>query len=162
MRKNHELKSWDLYTDGSCLKNPGGVGGWACVIIPPSHNMIKLSGYVPSTTNQQMELAAVIQGLRYIPEDVYVDVYSDSRYVCDGFNKNWIESWSNNGWINSKKEPVKNVELWKALKAASLHKHAKFHWVKGHASNPLNNECDRMAREVIDFNLKMKSLIKEI
>ena len=140
-----------LYTDGSCIQNPGGNGGWACVIITPQQYPIKISGFSPSTTNQRMELTAVIQGLGAIPDGSIVDVYSDSAYVCNAVNQKWLSKWKRIGWVNSKKEPVANIDLWKQFDMLLLNREVALHWVKGHADNPINNECDKLAKEIINF-----------
>ena len=136
-----------LYTDGACSGNPGP-GGWGAVLI---FNGIEkeLSGANPSTTNNIMEITAVIEGLKALKRPCNVNIYSDSAYVVNCFEKDWINNWINNNWVNSKKEPVKNKELWlELLNLTKLH-NVTFNKVKGHSNVKYNNRCDELARNVI-------------
>jgi ribonuclease HI len=139
------MKKVDLYTDGACSGNPGA-GGYCAILIYNGIDKI-ISGSEALTTNNRMELLAVIRGLEALKEPCLVDVYSDSQYVVDAFNQGWIEQWKNNAWRNANKKEVKNIDLWQALLALlSVHK-VTFIKVKGHADNELNNKCDKIAVE---------------
>ena len=136
-----------LYTDGACSGNPGP-GGWGAVLI---FNGIEkeLSGANPSTTNNVMEITAVIEGLKALKRPCNVNIYSDSAYVVNCFEKDWINNWIKNNWVNSKKEPVKNKELWLELyNLTKIHK-VTFNKVKGHSNVKYNNRCDELARSAI-------------
>ena len=136
-----------LYTDGACSGNPGP-GGWGAVLI---FNGIEkeLSGANPNTTNNVMEITAVIEGLKALKRPCNVNIYSDSAYVVNCFEKNWINNWIKNNWVNSKKEPVKNKELWlELLDLTKIHK-VTFNKVKGHSNVKYNNRCDELARNAI-------------
>lgn len=136
-----------LYTDGACSGNPGP-GGWGAVLI---FNGIEkeLSGANPNTTNNVMEITAVIEGLKALKRPCNVNIYSDSAYVVNCFEKNWINNWIKNNWVNSKKEPVKNKELWlELLNLTKIHK-VTFNKVKGHSNVKYNNRCDELARNAI-------------
>lgn len=137
------IKSVDLYTDGACSGNPG-IGGYCAILI---YNGIEkvISGYEINTTNNKMELLAVIKGLQCLKEPCKVNVYSDSQYVIDAFNKSWLDSWLINGWKTSNKKEVKNVDLWKILVELTKIHSVNFIKVKGHADNEYNNRCDKIA-----------------
>lgn len=141
------MKKVDIYTDGACSGNPGK-GGWASILI---YNGVEkeISGASPDTTNNRMELLAIIEGLRALKEPCDVTLYSDSAYSLDAFNKGWIDDWQKNNWRTSSKQEVKNVDLWRAL-LIEVAKH-KLTWVKvkGHADNEYNNRCDLLARSAI-------------
>ncbi len=143
------FKRVQLYTDGACSGNPGP-GGWGAILRFGERSK-ELSGHMPSTTNNRMELFAVISGLGALKEPCVVDVYSDSAYTVNAFNEHWIDNWQRNGWLNSEKKPVENSDLWKLLlQIMKLKKHqVTFHKVKGHADDPMNNRCDALAREAI-------------
>jgi ribonuclease HI len=137
------MKEVTIYTDGACSGNPGP-GGWGAVLI---FNDVKkeISGGSKDTTNNIMEMTAVIESLKMLKEPCKVTLYSDSAYVVNAFEQNWIDSWIQKGWINSKKEPVKNRELWEEL-IELINKHdVSFKKVKGHSTNELNNRCDYLA-----------------
>ena len=137
------MKNVILYTDGACSGNPGK-GGWGAVLIYKNIQK-EFSGYDPNTTNNKMELSAVINGLKLLKEPCEVDVYTDSAYVCNAFTENWIEKWKTNGFKTSKNKPILNYELWMELiSLCNIHK-VLFHKVKGHADNALNNLCDALA-----------------
>ena len=141
------MKKVILYTDGACSGNPGK-GGWGAVLIYNEYQK-EFSGYFEETTNNQMELFAVIQGLKKLKEPCEVDIYTDSAYVCNAFNKNWVDNWQKNGFKNSDKKPISNLELWKdLLKLCKVYK-TTFFKVKGHADNALNNLCDKLATDEI-------------
>ena len=136
-----------IYTDGACSGNPGP-GGWAAVLIY-NENRKEISGAKKETTNNIMELTAVIEALKLLKYPCEVDLYSDSAYVVNGFNQGWIYNWRKNNWRTSSKEPVKNKEIWEELyNLSKIHK-VNFIKVKGHSTNELNNRCDELAREAI-------------
>lgn len=145
------------YTDGSCLKNPDGEGGWACIVFDEFGNPTKCSGYSPSTTNQRMELLAVIKATRLVPDGCPIKIFSDSAYVCNSMSKGWLSGWVKNGWKTSSGAPVANKDLW-MLMLEAIEKHdITMVWVKGHASNIFNNECDKMARDISTFTNTTKT-----
>ena len=138
-----------VYTDGACSGNPGP-GGWG-VVLSYGGKSKELSGSVPNTTNNRMELFAVISALGALKEPCKVTVYSDSTYVVNAFGEGWIDNWQKNGWLNSAKKPVENSDLWKLLlQIIKIKKHEmSFNKVKGHSDDPLNNRCDELARAAI-------------
>ena len=137
------MKTVTLYTDGACSGNPGP-GGWGA-ILEFQGNEKELSGGEASTTNNRMELTAVIAGLSALKEPCIVELYSDSKYVIDGLSKGWAVSWRKNGWRKADKKPALNPDLWeKLLNLVEIHQ-LHYHWVKGHADNPKNNRCDQLA-----------------
>lgn len=145
---NHDTKTQvELYTDGACSGNPGP-GGWGAVLLYGPHKK-EISGFVLHTTNQRMELTAAIKGLEQLNRSCRVNLYSDSAYLVNGFTKGWIENWQRNGWLNAKKEPVSNSDLWQALAELSNIHDIKWIKVKGHSDNKWNNRCDALAREAI-------------
>ena len=137
------MKKVTLYTDGACSGNPGK-GGWGAVLIYGELEK-QMSGVAKVTTNNQMELTAVIEGLKALKEPCEVLVFSDSAYVVNAFNQNWIESWIKNNWRNSKKDPVANRELWEELIALTEKHKVTFNKVKGHAGDKYNEICDSLA-----------------
>ena len=137
------MKEVILYTDGACSGNPGP-GGYGAILI---HNGVEkeISGGEANTTNNKMEMLAVIKGLEMLKEPCSVSVYSDSAYVVNSIEKGWIYSWKKNGWRKADKKEVKNVDLWeRLLKQMEIHD-VKFLKVKGHSTDELNNRCDRLA-----------------
>ena len=140
-----ELTKVVIYTDGACSGNPGP-GGWGTILMAGNATK-ELSGGEAQTTNNRMELMAVIEGLSALKRPCEVEIYSDSAYVVNAFNQHWITNWQRNGWRNSAKAPVANDDLWKKLlELTSVHK-VTFIKVKGHADNEYNNRCDRLAVE---------------
>ena len=137
------MKTVTLYTDGACSGNPGP-GGWGAILIYGEVEK-ELSGGEKSTTNNRMELTAVIEGLSALKEPCYVELYSDSKYVIDGLSKGWAASWQKNGWKKADKKPALNPDLWEKLLELARRHVLRYHWVKGHADNPKNNRCDQMA-----------------
>ena len=132
-----------IYTDGSCLGNPGN-GGWAAIIIDgEKRNHIK--GSKKDTTNNQMELLAPIKALKKIPEGSNVQIFTDSKYVKSGITE-WIHNWKKNGWKTANKQPVKNKDLWTELDQMNSEFDIKWSWVKAHSTDELNNEVDLLAR----------------
>ena len=146
--------SCKIYTDGSCIGNPGK-GGWAAIIINNGKKKI-ISGSENYTTNNRMEIIAVIKALNTIKLKQAL-LITDSQYVKNGIEI-WIHKWKNNGWMTAEKKPVKNKDLWTKLDKIQKTKKIKWEWVKGHSSDKLNNEVDRIAREQaesIDYNEKI-------
>ena len=133
-----------IYTDGSCLGNPGK-GGWAAIIID-DNKKIQIKGSKKDTTNNQMELLAPIKALKKIPKGSNVQIFTDSKYVKSGITE-WIHNWKKNGWKTANKQPVKNKELWSQLDLMTSEFEIKWSWVKGHSTDKLNNEVDLIARE---------------
>lgn len=136
-----------LYTDGACSGNPGP-GGWGAILI---YGEIKkeLSGGETSTTNNRMELTAVIEGLKRLKFPCIVDIYSDSAYTVNAFQEGWVRNWEKGGWIKADKKPVLNADLWQELISLVRKHQVTFHKVKGHSDNKLNNRCDELARAAI-------------
>ena len=137
------MKTVTLYTDGACSGNPGP-GGWGAIL---EYNGVQkeLSGGEENTTNNRMELTAVIEGLSALKESCIVELYSDSKYVIDGLSKGWAVSWRKNGWKKADKKPALNPDLWERLLSLTEKHQMRYHWVKGHAENPYNNRCDELA-----------------
>ena len=139
------MKKVIIYTDGSCLGNPGR-GGWAAILcLVGSTARRELVGGARLTTNNRMELGGVIAALSALREACEVDLYTDSKYVCDAVEKGWLAGWQKRNWIKSDKKPVENRDLWEEiLRQTQIH---RIEWikVKGHADNPLNNRCDELA-----------------
>ncbi len=132
-----------IYTDGACSGNPGP-GGWAAILMAGGAKK-EMSGGERDTTNNRMELMAVIEGLKALKRPCKVDIYSDSAYVVNAFEQNWIGKWVRNGWKNSAKAEVANSDLWKELINLTTMHNVTFHKVKGHADNEFNNRCDELA-----------------
>ena len=137
------MKAVTVYTDGACSGNPGP-GGWGAVLLYGSHRK-EISGGAPATTNNRMELTAVIEALKLLKEPCQVALYSDSKYVIDALEKGWAWGWKRRGWAKSDKKPALNPDLWEELLRLTQTHKLEYHWVKGHASNPLNNRCDELA-----------------
>ena len=137
-----------IYTDGACSGNPGP-GGWGAILMYQG-NKKEISGGKKNTTNNEMELTAVIEALKMLKFPCQVDLYSDSAYVVNAFLQNWIGNWVKNNWKTSSKEPVKNQELWKELYELTKTHQVKFIKVKGHSDNEYNNRCDELARNAIE------------
>ena len=137
-----------IYTDGSCLNNPGN-GGWAAIIIN-NGKKTKIKGSKKNTTNNQMELLAPIKALKKIPKCSKVQIFTDSKYVKLGITE-WIYNWKKNGWKTANKKKVKNIELWKELDLLCDEFEIKWNWVKAHSTDKLNNEVDSIAREAANL-----------
>ncbi len=137
------MKKVDVFTDGACQGNPGP-GGWGAIL---RYNGVEkeLSGGDPETTNNRMELMAVISALEALKEPCEVTLCSDSQYVCNAISKGWARSWKKNGWRRSNKEPALNPDLWELLLQQLDRHHVTVNWVKGHAGHPENERCDRLA-----------------
>ena len=137
-----------IYTDGACSGNPGP-GGWGAILMY-NGNKKELSGGNKDTTNNIMEITAVLEALKALKFPCEVDLYSDSAYVVNCFNQGWIYNWLKKGWKTASGEPVKNKELWEQLYSLTKTHKVTFHKVKGHADNEFNNRCDELARNAID------------
>ena len=137
------MKKVTIYTDGACSGNPGA-GGWGAILQYNGHEK-EISGGDKLTTNNKMELLAVISALELLKEPCEVDLYSDSKYVIDSITKGWAVGWKARGWKKADKSPAKNIELWERLLNLLETHNVTFHWVKGHADNPYNNRCDELA-----------------
>ena len=137
------MKTVTIYTDGACSGNPGP-GGWGAILEYMGHEK-ELSGGEKSTTNNRMELTAVIKALQELKEPCTVELYSDSKYVIDALQKGWAVGWRKRGWIKSDKKPALNPDLWEELLGLVERHDLHYPWVKGHASNPKNNRCDELA-----------------
>ena len=136
-----------IYTDGSCIQNPGN-GGWAAIMLINNEKK-SISGFKKNTTNNQMELMAAIEALKKIPIGEEVQIYTDSKYVKVGITE-WIKKWSQNNWKTSSKKKVKNLELWKELSSISKKHKIKWLWIKGHAGDPINEEVDVLAKKAAE------------
>jgi len=137
------MKTVTLYTDGACSGNPGP-GGWGAILIFGEHKR-ELSGGERQTTNNRMELTAVIRGLEALKEPCIVELWSDSKYVIDALEKGWARGWQRRGWVKADKKPALNPDLWeRLLELCQVHK-VNLHWVKGHADDPYNERCDQLA-----------------
>lgn len=145
------MKTVTIYTDGACSGNPGP-GGWGAILLYNGHKK-ELSGGEARTTNNRMELTAVIQALSCLKEPCVVELWSDSKYIVDALEKGWAEGWRKKGWIKADKKPALNPDLWeKLLDLLEIHQ-LRCRWVKGHAENEFNNRCDQMA---VEESLKRK------
>lgn len=140
-----------IYTDGACSGNPGA-GGWGAILMAGT-NRKEFSGFDKETTNNKMELTAVIEALKKLKKPCNVELYSDSAYVVNAMAQGWLENWKSNGWRGADKKPVKNIELWKELDNLLLIHNVKFIKVKGHADNEFNNRCDALATGEIAKNI---------
>lgn len=137
------MKTVTIYTDGACSGNPGP-GGWGAILCYGPHQK-EISGGEKNTTNNRMELTAVIKSLELLKEPCTVELYSDSKYVIDALEKGWAKGWRARGWVKSDKKPALNPDLWGRLLELCEYHTVRTHWVKGHAENPYNNRCDEMA-----------------
>lgn len=137
------MKTVTIYTDGACSGNPGP-GGWGAILAYQGREL-ELSGGAPETTNNRMELMAVIEALGRLKEPCIVELYSDSKYVVDALEKGWVWGWKRRGWTKADKKPALNVDLWEALLPLVQRHDMRYHWVKGHAQNEKNNRCDQLA-----------------
>lgn len=144
------MKSITIYTDGACSGNPGP-GGWAGILMFGAHERL-VSGGEKETTNNRMELRAVVESLRALKEPCRVLLHSDSAYIVNAFNDGWIDNWIRRGWKTAGKKPVKNRDLWEALLTLMEDHDVQFVKVKGHADNDLNNRVDALAVEALNLN----------
>ena len=133
-----------IYTDGSCLGNPGA-GGWAAVIVDERNHREEIYGGAEHTTNNRMELTAAIKALEKISAGASVELFTDSNYLKNAFTNGWLVKWKSNGWRTATKNPVLNQDLWQELDALISSRTVKFNWVKGHAGNYFNERCDELA-----------------
>lgn len=140
-------KQVTIYTDGACSGNPGP-GGWGAILLHQDQKK-ELSGFEPDTTNNRMELTAVIEAIHALKTPCALSIYTDSAYVCNAFHNGWLQNWLNNGWKTASKRPVENQDLWLALLDVLRIHEFTFLKVKGHSDNPLNNRCDELARLAI-------------
>ncbi|MFD0711904.1 ribonuclease HI [Paenibacillus sp. GCM10027626] len=141
------MKEVEIYTDGACSGNPGP-GGYGAVLFYGKH-MKEISGGEKDSTNNRMEIRAVIEALKLLKEPCKAKVYSDSAYVVNCFHKNWLKGWLRNGWVNSKGQPVENRDLWQMLWSLMQQHQVTYIKVKGHSDNKWNNRCDELARAAI-------------
>lgn len=137
------MKSVEIFTDGACSGNPGP-GGYGAILRYKGKEK-EISGGEPHTTNNRMELLAVINALKLLKEPCEVQLYSDSQYVCNAFNLGWVEKWKSKNWMRTKNESVKNPDLWKELYSLCQTHKVTYNWVKGHDGHPENERCDRLA-----------------
>ena len=142
------MKKINMYTDGACKGNPGA-GGYACILVFGEHEKV-LSGGEAETTNNRMELSAVIAGLSALKEPCEVEICSDSKYIVSAINEGWLASWIKNNWKKSDKKPVLNVELWERLDALLAIHTVRFVWVHGHRGHAYNERCDLLATTFAD------------
>jgi len=140
----------EIFTDGACRGNPGP-GGWGALLRWNGQEK-KISGSAAHTTNNRMELQAAIEGLNALTQVCTVDLYTDSQYLRQGM-LSWMAQWKKKGWRNSKKEPVKNADLWQTLDALAMKHEIRWHWVKGHSGHPENEIVDELATRAIDLFL---------
>lgn len=139
-----------IYTDGACSGNPG-IGGWGAVIIIPKQDPIHLHGGTNQTTNNQMELTAAIESLKYFNKAQSIKIITDSKYMMNGIEK-WIIKWKKNGWITASKKPVKNKKLWEELDNLIIKHRISWEWIKGHTGLLYNEKADYLARKFIEEN----------
>ena len=144
MTKRKEI---ELFCDGACSGNPGP-GGWGAILRYRGHER-ELAGGAPQTTNNRMELTALIKGLEALKEPCRVTVVTDSAYVANGISKGWARGWQRNGWVKSDKKPALNAELWEALLLQVDRHEVDIQWVRGHSGHPENERCDRLAVEQV-------------
>ncbi len=140
------MAKYKVYTDGACSGNPGP-GGWGAVIICEDR-VDEIFGYDKNSTNNRMELQAVIKSLQYLDTEEELEIFTDSTYVMNGITK-WIINWKKNNWLNSSKKPVKNEDLWRRLDTLSAEKKIIWKWVKGHSGDKWNDKADFLARNAI-------------
>lgn len=155
-----------IFTDGAARGNPEGPGGYGTVLQyidskGELHEREYSAGY-KKTTNNRMELMAVITGLEALTRPCEVEVISDSKYVTDAFNQHWVDGWLKRNWKGSSNNPVKNVDLWKRLLKAKAPHQVKFTWVKGHAGHPENERCDKQATTAADGNSLLDDVVQEV
>jgi len=141
------MKKIDIYTDGACRGNPGP-GGWGALLIYKDANKTIYGGEI-DTTNNRMEMTAIIEALKTVKMDCNITLYTDSKYVMDGITK-WLSNWKKKGWITSNKKPVKNKDLWQILEESISKHNIEWQWVKGHAGIPGNEKADELANQGID------------
>jgi ribonuclease HI len=153
------MKNVTIYTDGACSNNPGP-GGWAAVLIYKGTKK-QISGFDPETTNNRMELKAVLEALNALKEPCNVTLFTDSSYIHNAFEKRWIDNWLENGWKTAAKKPVENQQLWQDILDASKQHNISWQKVKGHAGDKYNTVCDKLATGAIKENVKKQESDKE-
>ena len=141
------MKKIDIYTDGACRGNPGP-GGWGALLIYKDADKAIYGGEI-DTTNNRMEMTAIIEALKIVKMDCNITLYTDSKYVMDGITK-WLSNWKKKGWLTSNKKPVKNKDLWQILEESISKHNIEWQWVKGHAGIPGNEKADELANQGID------------
>jgi len=149
--ERNESKIVEIFTDGACSGNPGP-GGYG-ILLRYEKKIKEISGYYPNTTNNRMEMMAVIEGLKMLTRPSRVRIVTDSRYVYQGITT-WINAWLKKNWLNSQKKPVLNRDLWEELLTVSKPHQIEWQWIKGHSQHPENERCDFLARHAIRENLK--------
>ena len=154
------MKDIEMYTDGACSGNPGP-GGWGVVLLYKEHKK-ELSGAEDNTTNNRMELLAIIKGFEALKEKCNIKLYSDSSYALNPLIQGWLTQWQMNNWRSLSKSPVKNVDLWEKLIDLMQGHNIEFIWVKGHAENKYNNRCDQLARKAIETLPKKVEIVPPI
>ena len=157
------MSNFEIWTDGGCAPQNPGIGGYGIIIVDNAskeERVIK-QGFKCSTNNR-MELMAVIAGLEALTKPCDVEVISDSKYVTDAFNQHWIEGWLKRNWKNSANQAVKNIDLWQRLLRAKQPHQVKFTWVKGHAGHPENERCDKLATTAADSQNLLDDIIGEV
>ncbi len=137
---------YKIYTDGSCLGNPGA-GGYAAIIIDATGKCEEIFGSAPRTTNNRMEMTAAIMALKKITAEDFVELFTDSAYLKNAFTQGWLANWKRKGWLSEDKSSVKNKDLWTKLDKLVENRNIKFNWVKGHAGDSFNERCDKIARD---------------
>ncbi len=138
------MKQISIYTDGACSNNPYGNGGYGAIIVDGEEQR-EISGGFQHTTNNRMEMFAVLAGLESLEEACEVTLYSDSQYIVNSINKGWVYRWKANNWMRNKKDPALNVDLWKRMLAICEKHKVIFQWVRGHSGHPENERCDQLA-----------------
>ncbi|MCC8029761.1 MAG: ribonuclease HI [Lachnospiraceae bacterium] len=155
----------EIYTDGAARGNPEGPGGYGAILqfMDAAGNLREkeLSAGYKKTTNNRMEMMAAIAGLEALTRPCQVDLYSDSKYLTDAFNRHWIENWQKRGWRKADRSPVKNIDLWKRLLAAMKPHQVRYLWVKGHDGHPQNERCDRLATGAADGKDLLEDTVTE-
>ncbi len=136
-----------IYTDGACSGNPGE-GGWGAILVYKNHRK-EISGANANTTNNKMELTAMIKALEMLKEPCEVEAFTDSKYICDSINNGWAETWKKNNWIKKDKKPALNADLWEKLLNLTEKHSIQINWVKGHTGHPENERCDELATSEI-------------
>jgi len=146
------MKRINIYTDGACSNNPGP-GGWGAVLIYKG-NEKRISGFEPESTNNRMEMTAVIKALEMLREPCSVTLHTDSAYIHDAFAKRWIDNWQTNGWKTTNKKPVENKDLWERILSLAAPNRMTWRKVKGHSDDKYNNICDELATKAIKDNVE--------
>lgn len=147
MTEQAALTKVTIYTDGSCLSNPGGPGGWAAILSHEASGSRKeISGGMDCTTNNRMEISAVLEALKFLNRPCEVTVVTDSQYVGNSISKGWIYGWAKKGWVDKKGKPRLNSDLWKEMLTQLGRHRVSVHWIRGHQGHPENERCDELAK----------------